>query len=221
MTASDPRKASEAQAKLDARKAREEREAAAAAAAQASTTRAPSHGWFLEHDGLVTVFAMVLLLAGWFSYRTVTKQKTATFDRQGLTFTYPAGWFPNDPNPEAFPVNVSFAAIEPTTKVEAKISKKPAFDGPIESVLDLSRSRQYGELYKKFTTEKKTVAGKEWLRSDFAYAFKKSDDDTPRVAAGVEYAVVNNENLYVVTIHGPEGKVKDLERDVLGTVSLK
>jgi hypothetical protein len=65
------------------------------------------------------------------------------------------------------------------------------------------------------------VAGKEWLRSDFAYAFKKSDDDTPRVASAVEYATVNNENLYVVTVHGPSDQVKRLERAVLGTVQLK
>jgi len=212
---------SEADAKLDARRAAQEREVAAAAAAAAAGARPHVESWFLAHDGLVTVFAMLLLLAGWASYRKVTEQKTATFDRQGLTFTYPAGWFPDDATPEAFPVSVSFAAIEPTTHVDVRISKKPAFDGPIESVLDLNRSRQYGELYKKFTTDKKTVAGKEWLRSDFSYAFKKSDDDTPRVAWGVEYATVNNENLYVVTIHGPEGQVKSLERDVLGTVSLK
>jgi hypothetical protein len=118
-------------------------------------------------------------------------------------------------------VSVSFAAIEPTTRIEVRITKKPAFDGPIESVLDLSRSRLYGELYKKFSSSPRTVNGKEWLRSDFAYAFKKSENDTPRVAWGVEYALMNNENLYVVTIHGPEDKVKGLERDVLGSVSLK
>jgi hypothetical protein len=217
----DPRKASEADAKLDARRAAQEREAEAAAAARAAASKPATQGWFLEHDGIVTVAAMVLLLLGFLSYRQVTAQQLATFDRQGLTFTYPKGWFPNDPTPEAFPVAVSFAAIDPTTKVEVHVSKKPAFDGPIESVLDLSRSRQYGELYKKFSTEKRTIAGKEWLRSDFSYAFKKSDDDTPRVASAVEYATVNNENLYVVTIHGPSDKVRGLEHDVLGTVSLK
>jgi hypothetical protein len=214
-------KPSEADAKFDARRAAQERERLAADAAAEQVTRPPRQSWFLEHDGLVTAVAVVLLFVSWFSYRKVTEQKSATFDRQGLTFTYPAGWFPNDPTPDAFPVNVSFAAVEPTTKVEVRISKKPAFDGPIESVLDLYRSRQYGELYRKFTTEKRTVAGKEWLRSDFSYAFKKSDDDTPRVAWGVEYATMNNENLYVVTMHGPEDKVKGLEHDVLGTLSLK
>ena len=217
----DPRKPTEADLKLDARKAAQEREAAAAAAAAAAATRPHREGWFLEHDGAVTLAAIVLLLIGWFTYRQATVQELTTFDRQGLTFTYPKGWFPNDPTPEAFPVSVSFADIDPTTKVEVRISKKPAFDGPIESVLDLSRSRQYGELYRKFTTEKRTVAGKEWIRSDFAYAFKKSDDDTPRVASAVEYATVNNENLYVVTVHGPSDQVKGLEHDVLGTVQLK
>jgi hypothetical protein len=32
---------------------------------------------------------------------------------------------------------------------------------------------------------------------------------------------VNNENLVVVTVHGPDEKVEALEREILGTVSLK
>ncbi len=205
-----------ASAKLDAKKA---------ALEQPPAPTIPSgpraQGWFLEHEGLVTIGAIVLLFAGWFAYSSVTEEKDATFARQGLTFAYPAGWFPTDPEPEAFPVDVSFAGLDPTTRLEVRISKKPAFDGPIESVLDLSRSRRYGELYKKLTTTTQTVGSREWLRSDFAYAFKKSEDDSPRVAWAVEYAALNNENLYVVTVHGPEGDVTKLERDVLGTVTLK
>jgi hypothetical protein len=215
------KKPGEADAKLDARRAAHEREAAEAAASAASSSRPPAQGWFLEHDGLVTLVAVLLLLSGWFSYRQVTAQELATFDRQGLTFTYPKGWFPNDPAPDAFPVNVSFAALEATTRVEVRISKKPAFDGPLESVLDLTRSQRYGELYKKVASDKRTVSGKEWLRSEFVYAFKKTDDDSPRLAQAVEYATVNNENLYVVTIHGPSDRVRDLEHEVLGTVALK
>ena len=219
---STPSKKTEADLKLDARRAEQERAAAEAAAAAAAANRAPrTQGWFMEHDGLVSAVAAVLLLVGWFTYRQMTVQKKATFDRHGLTFTYPAGWFPNDPSPEAFPVAVSFSAIEPTTRVEVRISKKPAFDGPIESIVELNRSTQYGELYRKFDPSTRNVGGKEWLRTEFVYAFKKSETDSPRIASGVEYSAMNNENLYVVTIHGPEGEVKGLERDVLGTLSLK
>jgi len=178
-------------------------------------------GWLLAHDGPVVLVALLLLLGGYLTHGVMTAPRQATFERAGLTFTYPAGWFPTDPEPGAFPVVGALDSGEhPEIKLTARISTKPPVDGPIESIVSL-RGNKYGELYKELASGARRVAGRDWVRSEFTYAYKLNEDDAPRLGFAIEYAAVNNENLYVVTLHGPKAEVLDLEGSILGTVILK
>lgn len=206
---------------------------AAAAAEPAEPPRAEAPGdrpsFFLANDLLVVVGALVLLAAAYAAHGAMTRPRMATFDAQGLALRYPKGWFPSG-DPGAFPTIVSFQSTEdPLIGLEAKITRKPLMEGPIGPALDLSRGTRYGEMYKRMTScptescppQTRTANGRQWLRTEFIYAFKPSDDDAPVVEHAVEYALVNSDRLYVVTLHGPEARLGELESRILSTLAVK
>jgi hypothetical protein len=194
--------------------------------AKASPDKLPtaktSDGWFIAHDLVVWVGAIVLLLGGWLAYSSATAPKMKRFDRHGLTFSYPSGWLGEDADPQGFPSKVTFTDLKDASqRVEVRITEKPLLDGPIGIVLENDRVQKYRGMYKRMDSGERQVNGKTWSRAEFVYAFKATEDDAPQVVNAVEYGLVNNDKLYVVSVHGPKGRVGTLERDVLGTLSLK
>jgi hypothetical protein len=179
----------------------------------------PKQGFFWEHDLLVPLAALVVLAIGWSTYGARNVSSKTAFDRQGLTFAYPSGWFPEGSDEDKLPVDLVFESTERRVFVHTKIGEKPELGGA-EVALEISRARKY-TFYKRLASTTKNLHGREWTRTEFAYAFQPTPDDLPEVQRAVEYSAVNGDKVYAVSVHGPEGKVAELESSILSTVSLK
>lgn len=177
---------------------------------------------YLAHDVLVVIVAAALLVAGWLAHGAMTRPELATLDRHGLTLQAPRGWLPSGAPSDTLPAETSWQPVdEPNVKLEVRVQNRPAFDGPLQPLLDLARGRRYGELYKRLSVDDRVVGGRTWLRSRYTYAFKPTEDDAPMVASAVEYALVNGDKLYVVTVHGPDDRVEALEASLLRTLKVR
>lgn len=181
--------------------------------------RAPSHFW--THDLAVLLAAALLLVGGWLAHRAVARPRLARFDHQGLTFAYPAGWLPGGGDPEQVGATLRYESVPPGSRLEVKIAGRPVMGPPLSPILDIARSRAYGQLYKRLESENLVRGGHEWLRTRYVYAYQPTADDAPAVAMAVEYATLNGERMYVVTVHGSEAGVEDLESDILHTLAVK
>ncbi len=206
----------------------------------ADETRPPSL-WH-RHDLLVVVVATALLVAGAFIYRKLVEPKMVEFSHAGLTFQRPTGFFP--------PVDIeapatSFGGLAgladrgdtaaqpappryhklyktpagPLVALEVRIDRKPTYRG-LGIVLQQARRQRYGEFLWVANAEDRDVGGAAWARTEFQYATKAAQDDAPQVATGIEYAAVNGDRLYVVTVHGTRPEAIRLESLVQTTLTL-
>ncbi len=132
----------------------------------------------------------------------------------GVTVTVPASWIVDG----AAGVARGEDAI---THVDVRVEDPPPPQVGLDAVLELERGRRYGDVYQRTATGNTDAAGKTWLRTTYAYAFKPSPTHTPRVATAVEYAWAGGAHVYVVTLHGPtEQRVKDLEPVVFHAIQV-
>lgn len=177
---------------------------------------------FLRHDLLVPALAALALIGGWLAHDSLTRPKLATLSRDGLSFRYPAGWHVSSDS-DQLPAHLRIQPIGQSAEehVDVSLLTKPPVDGPIDQIIDLYRSREYGDLYKSFGATRRNVGGREWVRTQFAYAYKLTEGDVPKVGWGVEYAAVNGDRLYIVSVHAPEERVRTLESEILGTLAVK
>jgi RsiW-degrading membrane proteinase PrsW (M82 family) len=176
----------------------------------------------LRHDLIVAAAALVIMLVGWWAARDLNPTEMATFSRRGLSVSYPAGWFPRDPGPSEFPETVSFRSATTAAEwLEIRLDAKPMVDGALVSVLDLERAQRFGEFYKKFASSPRRIGGREWVRTQYVHAFVAADGDTPQVLHGIDYARVEGDTLYVVTVHAPVERVRELEEDILSSVAIE
>lgn len=195
---------------------------------------ARSSSFFATHDLAVVVVALVAICGAHLAYASMTKQDFATFNQQGLSFKYPADWMGSiGPDWQNLPAEQMFWSL-PTVGGETKSTK--AFVGlsvrieekfllgnegdiGIHSYLQRQRKKLYDPFYSEKPTVKGTVSGRTWMRTEYVHATNRSGN--PSVVVAVEYATLNNDKLYIVTLHGTEARVRELEDAVLGSVIVK
>ena len=199
----------------------------------------PPPAW-KQHDLLVVAVAAALLIAGSLIYRVLIRPSVVEFSRDGLRFERPTGFFP--------PVNVeepvsslsglgglapSRSAPDPQTRyhkmyrtpdgplmaLEVRVDRRPEYQG-LAIVLQQARRQRYGEYLWTAAADEREVGERAWLRNEFQYAIKATKDDAPQVATGIEYATVNDDRLYVVTVHGTEAEARRLESLVMSTLEV-
>jgi hypothetical protein len=174
-----------------------------------------------RHDLVVVLVALALLALAALAHRALAAPEGKRHERLGLSITTPGSWV-GQAGGDTLPSVTRLASVEDgTLGLELAVRKRPGFDGPIESVLELERAQEHGALYTALAGQQRTVAGKAWWRTEFGYATKVSDGDLPSVVHGVEYALVHGERLYVVTLHGDRERVLALEPEILGTLDVK
>jgi hypothetical protein len=173
---------------------------------------------FWTWDLPVVIGAFVLLLAGWIVHGVMTRPRLATFEAEGLSLRYPQGWYPREEAPGHWWYESN---EDPAERLEIRIGPRPLLSGSPATAIEFERSTGAGGFYKRLERAEAELGGREWVRTRFSYAFKATDEDAPALATGIEYTVVNGDKLYVVTAHGPESKVADLEAKYLRTVTLK
>src|SRR5439155_10172437 len=97
------------------------------------------------------------------------------------------------------------------------IDKKPAWSN-IVTGLDLDRRSRWGELYTLDDSEVKSIEGHQWLRTEYRYAHSSEKGDVPRVDRAIEYATIDRDQIYVVTLFGSPAELDRIESVVAPTL---
>lgn len=190
---------------------------------------------YQRHDGLVLLFALVLMvIAGRVHARLVTPP-TTTFEQHGLSFEHSAAWFPPEPTPVPAPrmarapegggapvlpdprgslYHVELTStIDPSAKIEVFIDKHPNWSNNV-MWLELERRTRWGELYRLDDSSVRSIDGHDWLRTAYRYAHVADLGDEPRVDRAIEYATTDRDNIYVVTLFGQPAELERIEEVV-------
>lgn len=172
---------------------------------------------FETHDALVLVVALALLGGGAALAARAERPPLKTYDANGLTMDVPAAWLR-----EPVEGGVQFRGEDAITRLEIRQGERA--EGPgitLDAQLELERGRTHGQLYQRLSSDKRTVHGKQWLRTEYAYALAPAPDHAPRIATAVELAGPSSGRLWVVTLCGAEQRVRELEPWVLSSVEVK
>jgi len=200
-------------------------------------------GLLYRHDLVVVIAGLALLAIGSLAHSSLTAPTMVTFHQHGLEFRAPGGWAKPSkvsaaPTHLAREIRGSATPSEPSTapavatlhelytyagdssiRLEVRVAPKPRY-GNLRRVLSFDRHNRYGELYRSIRESNVPIHGRDWLRARFEYAYKASEDDSPKVATGIEYAAVAGDRLYVVTMHGRAEDARWLESTVAPTLSI-
>ncbi len=196
-----------------------------------------------RQDLVVVIAGLALLAIGSLAHHALTAPTMVTFHKHGLEFRAPGGWAkpnavpaapthlarelrssPKVEAPSAAPSSPTLHEIytyaaDSSIRLEVRVAPKPRY-GNLRTVLSFERHNRYGELYRSIRVSNVPIRGRDWLRARFEYAYKAHDDDSPKVATGIEYAAIAGDRLYVVTMHGNANNVTWLESRVAPTLSI-
>jgi S1-C subfamily serine protease len=194
---------------------------------------------YQRHDAAVVIIAVALIVGGGFVHRFLLEPPMEGFDAHGLHFERTANWLTPEVVPPAAPRLVSDAPppprheegtlpyhvvftsdLDPDVSLEVLIDKRPAWSN-ILTGLELERRNRYGELYASDGGRTRAIAGHDWLRTSYRYAFSPSKGDEPRIGEAVEYATVDREQLYAVTFHGRPAAIAVLEDLIAPTLRVQ
>jgi hypothetical protein len=212
---------------------------------RASTFLELPPGAFKRHDIIVVLAALVLIAVGGLSYRYMTTAPTVHDGMFGLEFVRTTSWLapetvgprpsrlaagvadrppppeiPPDLIGEQFPYHVLYtSSLNALVRLEVQIAPRPRYSN-MQAALAFARRDRYGELYWAAPSKIQTINGHDWLRTAFRYAYKLSRDDAPRMSQGVEYAAINGDLLYAITMHGSDAEIDQLEEVIAGSLQV-
>src|SRR4029079_18214507 len=105
--------------------------------------------------------------------------------------------------------HVELASIGHAAKIEVLVDKKPTWSN-IVTGLELDRRTRWGELYTRDDSDVRSIAGHDWLRTAYRYAHADKGD-IPRVDRAVEYATIDRDQIYVITLFGSAAEIAQVE----------
>jgi hypothetical protein len=206
-----------------------------------SEPKAVAPSFLQRHDLGVLLFALAIFAGGTLITRRLATPKLIDFDQGGLHFERPVGWLPPQrPSMQSaglartsagFGVQKTAAsdatlhllyrsARDAKQRIEVKIAPRPGY-GNLRGARAVERMGQYGEFYWEADTKDRSIARRDWLRTEFRYAFKASKGGSPQIANAVEYATLKDNRLYIVTIHGDSQAMKDLDKTLAPTLRIE
>ncbi|CAN5872750.1 hypothetical protein BH11MYX3_BH11MYX3_11040 [soil metagenome] len=180
------------------------------------------------HDILVLLLAFVFIVIAGRIHRGLVTPPTTTFSERGLVFEHSKAWLLPEPVPTYSPrivhelagqqptkpttvYNVAFtSSIDPSARLEVLIDKKPAWSN-IVTGLELDRRTRWGELYTLDDSSVSSIAGHDWLRTAFRYAHVAQKGDAPRVDSAIEYATIDRDQIYQITMYGSPSELSRIE----------
>ncbi len=214
------------------------------APAQSAKERAPVPPSFWQrHDLGVLLFALAVFAGGTLVTRRLATPKQIHFEHSGLSLERPAGWLPGQtPTAQSaglagttsgFGVAVPTGAAPSKTqfhivyrgardarrRIEVRIGPKPGY-GNLRGARAIERMGQYGEYYWEASSSNHPIHRRDWVRTEFRYAFKASKSGSPQIANAVEYATIQDKRLYVVTLHGNLESMNDLDKLISPTLRI-
>jgi hypothetical protein len=194
-----------------------------------------------RHDLGVLFFALAVFAGGTLVSRQLATPKQIEFAKSGLQFQRPSGWLPAQSTPakaaglanttSGFGVaNASSSAEtgqhfvyqsprDSRQRIEVRIGPRPPYRN-LRGARAIERLGQYGEFYWEAESSDRSIARRDWVRSEFRYAFKPSKSGSPQIANAVEYATIQDARLYVVTLHGDPNSMTELDKLIAPTLRI-
>jgi S1-C subfamily serine protease len=185
-------------------------------------------------DLVVIVVAMVIIVVAGRVHGYLVTPPNIAFPsagdaEHGLSFVHPAAWLRAEPMPvpaprlvhDITPISVAShepppyhveltSSSDPDARIEVLVDKRPAWSN-IVTGLDLDRRTRWGELYSLDDSDVKSIEGHQWLRTEYRYAHVTGVGDEPRVDRAVEYATLDREQIYIVTLFGTPAEIDRME----------
>ncbi len=206
---------------------------------RAKTDLAELRTHYHRHDILVLLVAFMIIVVAGRVHRRIVTPPTVKFpppgtDGHGLVFEHSQAWLAPEPLPSPTPriihelsgqpsksntrYHVEFtSSIDPGARIEVWIDKKPAWSN-IVTGLELDRRTRWGELYTLDDSSVRSIAGHDWLRTVYRYAHAADKGDVPRVDRAIEYATIDREQIYVITLFGSPAELDRIEEVVAPTL---
>lgn len=191
-----------------------------------------------RHDILVLLVAFVIIVVAGRVHGALVTPTTVPFEpggEHGLTFEHSRGWLtspggplpspriahevstaPAKPSATLYRVELT-STVDPTARIEVMIDKKPAWSN-IVTGLDLDRRTLWGELYALDDSSVRSVGDHQWLRTAYRFAHVVDKGDVPRIDRAVEYATIDREQIYVITLFGTPAEIDRIEEVVAPTL---
>jgi S1-C subfamily serine protease len=181
-----------------------------------------------RHDIFVLLLAFVIIVLAGHWHRGMVTPDTTDFAERGLQFKHSTAWLAPQPigapspriivgltpqqpqQPESVYHVELTSTLDPDTRIEVLIDKKPAWSN-IVTGLELDRRTRWGELYTLDGSDVRSIAGHDWLRTSYRYAYVADKGDVPRIGRALEYATIDRDQLYVITLFGDEGSIARIE----------
>ncbi len=210
---------------------------------RATTDIANIRGHYHRHDLVVLLAALIIIVVAGRIHRDLVTAPTVTFPEheqdqeaiaRGLTFQHSAAWLKTEKLPP-WPPRIArdatgqppkagtayYAAlnssVDPNARIEIFIDKRPAWTN-IVTGLELDRRQRWGELYTLDSSTVEEIEDQNWLRTAYRYAHAPEKGDVPRVDRAIEYATVDRDQIYVVTLFGREQELSQIEKVVAPTL---
>ncbi|HEU0033317.1 MAG TPA: serine protease [Kofleriaceae bacterium] len=204
---------------------------------RASTDFAELRVHYHRHDIVVLLAAFLLILVAGWVHRGMVTPPNMTFEERGLVFSHSQAWLkgedlsvpppriardPTGQPPKAGDAyHVAFtSSVDPSARIEVLIDKKPQWSN-IVTGLELDRRTRWGELYTLDDSSVREIGDQNWLRTAYRYAHAPDKGDVPRVDRAVEYATVDREQVYVVTLFGSESQLSRIESVIAPTLRVR
>jgi S1-C subfamily serine protease len=180
-----------------------------------------------RHDIFVLLLAFVIIVVTGRIHKGLVTPPTTTFSERGLVFEHSKAWLQPETVGESSPrivhelatqptkpsslYHVEFtSSLDPSARLEVLIDKKPGWSN-IVTGLELDRRTRWGELYTLDDSSVRSIAGHDWLRTAFRYAHVAEKGDVPRVDSAIEYATIDRDQIYVITLYGSPAELDRIE----------
>jgi len=201
---------------------------------RASTDFAELRVHYNRHDIVVIIAAFLIIVVAGRIHGDLVTPPVKRFEQRGLVFEQSQAWLkvedlPSPPpriarDPTGQPpkddtsYHVAFtSSVDPNARIEVLIDKKPAWTN-IVTGLELDRRTRWGELYTLDDSSVREIEDQNWLRTAYRYAHTTEKGDVPRVDHAIEYATVDREQIYVITLFGTEAELERIEAVVAPTL---
>jgi S1-C subfamily serine protease len=190
---------------------------------------------YQRHDGVVLLLAVVVMIVAGRVHAALVTPPVMVFENHGLTFAHSTAWLGPEPTPVPAPrllrddeggpapgimtgktglYHVELTStIDAQAKIEVLIDDLPRWSN-YTMWLELDRRTRWGELYHLESSKVRGIAEHDWLRTEYTYAHVADKGDEPRVDHAIEYATVDHDQIYVVTLFGTPGELDRIEQVV-------
>jgi S1-C subfamily serine protease len=201
---------------------------------RASTDLAELRVHYHRHDVAVLLIGLVIIAIAGRVHHALVTPPTKQFSERGLTFEHSRAWLDPEPLPPPPPrimrdptgqlpkadsvYNVALtSSLGGDARIEVLIDKRPAWSNVVTG-LELDRRTRWGELYTLDDSTIEAIEDHDWLRTAYRYAHASMKGDVPRIGRAIEYATIDREQIYVVTLFGTAAELARIEPVVAPTL---